>query len=245
MSCRRCASSPARIRFSSAKRCSPRTIRARITTARCSGVWASNLSNRHCRDRSGLAFYQAALERLAESSRLRSLVPRQGSTSPRTITWGSRPRSVSARAVAAAIARGTPVGAGGSRLLRGNAPEHEELEAPPRRSFTPNARCSSAAAIWRTLRLLSTLPQNGRFPGPRRAGARERARGRPRGPRASAGAAQRRGRLRTRDRKMADGGRPRADLDCGRESLQHGRGLRAARGAHRGGRAVRCDAADR
>ncbi|TIW30189.1 MAG: aminotransferase class I/II-fold pyridoxal phosphate-dependent enzyme, partial [Mesorhizobium sp.] len=32
-------------------------------------------------------------------------------------------------AVAAAIARGTPVGATGSRLLRGNAPEHEELEA--------------------------------------------------------------------------------------------------------------------
>ena len=32
-------------------------------------------------------------------------------------------------AVADALARGVPVGAGGSRLLRGNHPEHEALEA--------------------------------------------------------------------------------------------------------------------
>ena len=32
-------------------------------------------------------------------------------------------------AVAAAVARGVPVGSGGSRLLRGNDPEHEALEA--------------------------------------------------------------------------------------------------------------------
>ena len=51
----------------------------------------------------------------------------------------------------AAIARGVPVGAGGSRLLRGNHPEHEALEARSgcvlRRR---ERRCFSAAASWPT-----------------------------------------------------------------------------------------------
>ena len=34
-----------------------------------------------------------------------------------------------AAAIEAAVARGIPVGAGGSRLLRGNDPEHEALES--------------------------------------------------------------------------------------------------------------------
>ena len=33
------------------------------------------------------------------------------------------------RRAAAALQRGVPLGAGGSRLLRGNHPEHEALEA--------------------------------------------------------------------------------------------------------------------
>ncbi len=49
---------------------------------------------------------------------------------------------------AGAFERGVPVGAGGSRLLRGNHPEHEALEAEAAAFFgTPSASYISAAAM--------------------------------------------------------------------------------------------------
>ena len=109
----------------------------------------------------GLAFYQAALDGLAASSRLRSLAPRQGLdfTSNDYLGLAASPRL--RQAVAAAIARGTPVGAGGSRLLRGNAPEHEALEARAAAFFRTEQTLFFGSGYVANYALLSTLPQSG------------------------------------------------------------------------------------
>jgi 8-amino-7-oxononanoate synthase len=110
---------------------------------------------------SGLASYQAALDELAESSRLRSLVPRQGLdfTSNDYLGLAASPRL--GRAVTAAIARGTPVGAGGSRLLRGNAAEHEALETRAAAFFRAERALFFGSGYVANYALLSTLPQSG------------------------------------------------------------------------------------
>jgi 8-amino-7-oxononanoate synthase len=109
----------------------------------------------------GLASYQAALDELAAASRLRSLAPRQGVdfTSNDYLGLASSPRL--AGAVTAALARGTPVGAGGSRLLRGNAPEHEALEARASAFFGAERALFFGSGYAANYALLSTLPQRG------------------------------------------------------------------------------------
>jgi 8-amino-7-oxononanoate synthase len=109
----------------------------------------------------GLASYRAALDELADASRLRSLAPRQGIdfTSNDYLGLASSPRL--AGAVTAAIARGTPVGAGGSRLLRGNAPEHEALEARAAAFFAAERALFFGSGYAANYALLSTLPQRG------------------------------------------------------------------------------------
>jgi 8-amino-7-oxononanoate synthase len=110
---------------------------------------------------SGLASYQAALDELAGSSRLRSLVPRRGLdfTSNDYLGLAASPRL--GQAVTAAIARGTPVGAGGSRLLRGNAAEHEALEARAAAFFRAERALFFGSGYVANYALLSTLPQSG------------------------------------------------------------------------------------
>jgi len=109
----------------------------------------------------GLGSYQAALDELADASRLRSLTPRQGVdfTSNDYLGLASSPRL--AGAVTAAIARGTPVGAGGSRLLRGNAPEHEAIEARAAAFFGAERALFFGSGYAANYALLSTLPQRG------------------------------------------------------------------------------------
>jgi 8-amino-7-oxononanoate synthase len=109
----------------------------------------------------GLASYQAALDELADANRLRSLAPRHGLdfTSNDYLGLASSPRL--AGAVTAAIARGTPVGAGGSRLLRGNAPEHEALEARAAAFFGAERALFFGSGYAANYALLSTLPQRG------------------------------------------------------------------------------------
>ena len=110
---------------------------------------------------SALELYQTALDRLADSSRLRSLAARQGLdfTSNDYLGLAASPRL--ARAVTAAIERGTPVGAGGSRLLRGNAPEHEALEARAAAFFGAGRALFFGSGYVANYALLSTLPQSG------------------------------------------------------------------------------------
>ena len=68
---------------------------------------------------------------------------------------------VIAAVIADAIARGVPVGAGGSRLLRGNAPEHVALEDQAARFFGAEAALYMANGFAANLAILSTLPRPG------------------------------------------------------------------------------------
>ncbi|TIS18628.1 MAG: 8-amino-7-oxononanoate synthase, partial [Mesorhizobium sp.] len=73
--------------------------------------------------------YEATLNGLARKSRLRKLSSRLGLDFASNDYLGLARSKRMAEAVGAALAAGAPIGATGSRLLRGNAPEHEALEA--------------------------------------------------------------------------------------------------------------------
>ena len=71
---------------------------------------------------------KANLRDLESRGRLRSLRSRSGIDFTSNDYLGFAESDELNRAAADAIARGVPVGSGGSRLLRGNHPEHEALE---------------------------------------------------------------------------------------------------------------------
>ena len=66
-----------------------------------------------------------------------------------------------AQAVQAAIDRGVPVGAGGSRLLRGQHPEHAALEQEAAAFFGAESALLFGSGYAANVALLSTLPQRG------------------------------------------------------------------------------------
>ncbi|MFT3965977.1 MAG: 8-amino-7-oxononanoate synthase [Sphingobium sp.] len=66
-----------------------------------------------------------------------------------------------AAAIADAASRGVPAGSGGSRLLRGNAPEHEALEEKAARFFGAEAALFFGSGFSANAALLATLPQPG------------------------------------------------------------------------------------
>jgi 8-amino-7-oxononanoate synthase len=103
--------------------------------------------------------YQAALLSLAEQSRIRTLEPRSGHDFSSNDYLGLASSKRLAGAVSAAIARGTAIGAGGSRLLRGNAPEHEELEAAAAAFFHAERTLFFGSGYMANFALFSTLPQ--------------------------------------------------------------------------------------
>ncbi|MDX8462427.1 8-amino-7-oxononanoate synthase [Mesorhizobium humile] len=108
-----------------------------------------------------LARYEATLQGLARKDRLRRLAPRAGLDFSSNDYLGLAACKRLGDAVAAAIARGTPVGATGSRLLRGNAPEHEELEAHAAAFFgAERALCFGGGNI-ANFAILTALPQKG------------------------------------------------------------------------------------
>ena len=101
----------------------------------------------------------ADLSRLAARDRLRRLMPRAGadfSSNDYLALAGSRRL---AAALEAAIARGVPVGAGGSRLLRGNHPEHEALEEEAARFFGAESALFFSSGYAANTALFATLPQ--------------------------------------------------------------------------------------
>jgi 8-amino-7-oxononanoate synthase len=65
------------------------------------------------------------------------------------------------KAIAAAVEAGTPIGAGGSRLLRGNCAEHESLEVEAARFFGAEASVFFASGYIANFAVLTTLPQRG------------------------------------------------------------------------------------
>lgn len=105
--------------------------------------------------------HTADLAALGEKARRRSLTPRRGIdfASNDYLAMSSSPRL--AKAVQDAIARGVPLGSGGSRLLRGNDPEHELLEEEAAHFFGSESALFFSAGYAANVALLSTLPQRG------------------------------------------------------------------------------------
>jgi len=107
------------------------------------------------------ASYVAALRALKDDGRLRALKPRGGVdfVSNDYLALASAPRM--RKAVASALAAGTPIGSGGSRLLRGNCEEHEKLEAEAARFFGAETALFFGGGYVANFALLTTLPQRG------------------------------------------------------------------------------------
>jgi 8-amino-7-oxononanoate synthase len=113
------------------------------------------------RPRSDLSVYRSALQELSLKGRYRSLISRAGFDFTSNDYLGLANSDRLRGAVQAALARGTPVGSGGSRLLRGNAPEHEELEAHAAAFFHSERAIYFGSGYVANYALLSTLPQRG------------------------------------------------------------------------------------
>ena len=105
--------------------------------------------------------YHAQLHGLAARGRLRTLEPRSGIDFASNDYLGLATSKRLADAVTAALERGTPIGAGGSRLLRGNVPEHEELEAAAATFFRSERSLYFGGGYVANYAVLSTLPQKG------------------------------------------------------------------------------------
>ncbi|BCH20596.1 8-amino-7-oxononanoate synthase [Mesorhizobium sp. L-8-3] len=105
--------------------------------------------------------FEATLRGLSRKSRLRALSPRAGLDFASNDYLGLASCRRLADAVATALANGTPVGAAGSRLLRGNAPEHEELEAVAARFFGAERALFFGGGYVANFAVLTTLPQKG------------------------------------------------------------------------------------
>lgn len=105
--------------------------------------------------------HRADLGGLAARDRLRRLIARTGRDFSSNDYLGMSGAPRLARAVEAAIARGVPMGSGGSRLLRGNDPEHEALEADAARFFGCESALFLSSGYAANVALLATLPQRG------------------------------------------------------------------------------------
>lgn len=102
--------------------------------------------------------FRARLDALDRRSRLRRLAPRAGHDFASNDYLGLAHDPAIGAAVADAVARGVPVGSGGSRLLRGNAPEHEALEAQAAALFGSEGALFFANGFVANMALLSALP---------------------------------------------------------------------------------------
>ena len=100
----------------------------------------------------GLQPFSRQLQNLAAKDQLRALRARQGVDLTSNDYLGLAESEELKNAAATAIARGVPVGAGGSRLLRGNHPEHEALEAEAADYFAAEAALYFAPATPQTWR---------------------------------------------------------------------------------------------
>ena len=106
-----------------------------------------------------LHFYRDDLARLEGADRLRRLVPRRGADFASNDYLGLGSSQRMRDAVAAALARGVGIGSGGSRLLRGNDPEHEALEAEAAAHFGNEAALYFATGYAANVAAFATLPQ--------------------------------------------------------------------------------------
>ncbi|MDQ8756490.1 8-amino-7-oxononanoate synthase [Sphingosinicella sp. LHD-64] len=105
--------------------------------------------------------FAGQLAALGEAGRLRSLAPRLGRDFSSNDYLGLAGDPDIARAVAEAVVRGVPAGSGGSRLLRGNHPEHEALEDKAARFFGSETALYFSSGFAANMALFATLPQSG------------------------------------------------------------------------------------
>jgi len=101
------------------------------------------------------------LAALAARDRLRTLIPRRGLDFASNDYLGLASSSRLRKAVAEALANGVSIGSGGSRLLRGNDPEHEALETEAAVFFGTESALFFASGFAANATLFSTLPQRG------------------------------------------------------------------------------------
>lgn len=101
------------------------------------------------------------LASLAASSRLRQLSPRNGLDFASNDYLGFASSGVLTDFARQALDRGVQLGSGGSRLLRGNDPEHERLEGFAAQFFGSEAALFFPTGYTANAALLATLPQRG------------------------------------------------------------------------------------
>lgn len=105
--------------------------------------------------------FEADLQNLEGRGRLRSLRERTGIDFTSNDYLGLAESDELKRAASDAIARGVPVGSGGSRLLRGNHPEHEALEQEAAAYFGAETALYFGGGFVANYAIFSTLPQRG------------------------------------------------------------------------------------
>lgn len=105
--------------------------------------------------------FESDLNDLASRGRLRSLRGRAGIDFTSNDYLGLAESGELRRAASEAIARGVPVGAGGSRLLRGNHEEHEALESEAAAYFGAETALYFGGGYVANFAIFSTLPQRG------------------------------------------------------------------------------------
>lgn len=105
--------------------------------------------------------YITQLQRLESEGRLRSLKPRNGIDFSSNDYLGLAGSGILNEVARQALERGVPIGSGGSRLLRGNHPEHEALEEEAAVFFGVQKALYFASGFDANQSVFSTLPQVG------------------------------------------------------------------------------------
>lgn len=101
-----------------------------------------------------------ALALLKQRARYRSLMPRAGHDFASNDYLGLANSDLLRSAASAALARGVPVGASGSRLLRGNQDEHSLLETEAAQHFGTEAALFMGGGFQANMAIFSALPGN-------------------------------------------------------------------------------------
>jgi 8-amino-7-oxononanoate synthase len=105
--------------------------------------------------------HKIVLETLAARGRLRALNPARGLDFTSNDFLALAGSAVLREAASQALARGVPLGAGGSRLLRGNHPEHEALEEEAASFFGSETALYFPTGFAANAAIAATLPREG------------------------------------------------------------------------------------
>ncbi|WP_114287780.1 8-amino-7-oxononanoate synthase [Candidatus Halocynthiibacter alkanivorans] len=110
---------------------------------------------------SGFAAHNAALNALQARGRYRSLAPRAGLDFASNDYLGLAGSDLLRQAAHAALERGVAPGAGASRLLRGNDPEHEALELEAAAFFSTEKALFFGGGFVANTAIFASLPRHG------------------------------------------------------------------------------------